>query len=198
MGMAGAAPMDKYRRRFGITIHAIERYRERAGEWLRERGHLDDVAVGNSLDTRIAEAWDAGKVQDVLDRGEPARVVDLESSELGRLYAVVVINNRHDGINRWTVPTVLTGEMADASWAQGRWVEAPKEAVAPRPTVAPKTPEPKAFMLVWTDDAGFRQREELATRDEVKDAVTRLAASGGKDFRVFVEIPLTVRIEVSF
>jgi hypothetical protein len=122
MGMAGAAPMDKYRRRFGITIHAIERYRERAGEWLRERGHLDDLAVGNSLDTRIAEAWDAGKVQDVLDRGEPARVVDLESSELGRLYAVVVINNRHDGINRWTVPTVLTGEMADASWAQaGGW-----------------------------------------------------------------------------
>jgi hypothetical protein len=53
-------------------------------------------------------------------------------------------------------------------------------------------------MLAWTDDAGFRQREELATREEVKDAVTRLAASGGKDFRVFGELPLTVRIEVSF
>jgi hypothetical protein len=198
MGMAGAAPMDKYRRRFGITIHAIERYRERAGEWLRERGHLDDLAVGNSLDTRIAEAWDAGKVQDVLDRGEPARVVDLESSELGRLYAVVVINNRHDGINRWTVPTVLTGEMADASWAQGRWVEAPKEVVVPRPVVAPKAPEPKAFMLVWTDDLGSCRTSEYGTRDEVKDAVTRLAASGGKDFRVFGELPLTVRIEVSF
>lgn len=196
--------MDSYRRRFGITDHAVERYRERAGDWLRERGHLDDVSVGNSLDTRVAEAWDSNRVTDVMDEGRPAKIADLESSELGRLYAVISPNNSPVGRRPWVVVTVLTGEMHDASWQSGRWQVAPEPVQAgpvvagKPPPAALKAPEPTAFMLTYTTEEGQKRSLVCETRDEVCCAVQDAVRLGGKDFRLFGEIPLKVRVEVDF
>jgi len=199
MGMAGHAPMDSYKRRFGITTHAIERFRERAGEWLRERGYSDDIAVGHALDVRVSEAWDAGKVQDILYEGRAAKLVDLESPELGRLYAALMPDLMRK--NTWAVTTTLTGEMHDRSWESGAYTLPPPvgpvvEKKPALPVVAPRAPEPASFFVQWVEADGSPQGLAYDTREAVAALVKRVAKEGGTCIRVYGELPLTLKVTV--
>lgn len=120
MDAARNATATPHVRRFAVSFHAVERFRERAMDTLRERHQLDDATVGDFLDARVARAWDAGHVEDVLDMGRPSKVVDLQAPEWDRLYAVLR-PNAMPVTGEWAIITVISGRMYDCSSSNGQW-----------------------------------------------------------------------------
>lgn len=157
MDAARNATATPHVRRFAVSFHAVERFRERAMDTLRERHQLDDATVGDFLDARVARAWDAGHVEDVLDMGRPSKVVDLQSPEWGRLYAVLR-PNAMPVTGEWAIITVISGSMYDRSSSNGQWrgkrlavakhlarVEPPASAASALPAPESAPPSPPAF-----------------------------------------------------
>lgn len=135
MDAARNATTTPHVRRFAVSFHAVERFRERAMATLRERHQLDDATVGDFLDARVARAWDAGRVEDILDMGRPSKVVDLQAPEWGRLYAVLRPNTMPLPAE-WAIITVISGSMYDRSSSNGQWRRQPRDATK-RPGMEP-------------------------------------------------------------
>lgn len=135
MDAARNATATPHVRRFAVSFHAVERFRERAMDTLRERHQLDDATVGDFLDARVARAWDEGRVEDVLDMGRPSKVVDLQAPEWGRLY-VVLRPNTMRVTGEWAIITVISGSMYDRSSSNGQWRRQPRDAMK-RPGAGP-------------------------------------------------------------
>lgn len=152
MGKARQAPAAAYVRRFGITAHAIERFRERVDE---EFAHRPDVDLGNLLDERIRQA-DAEEITDTVGvkDGSPAMVYRIQNRSGAQSYYAIVRNN--------IVVTVLDESMLEKNFATGAWLR-PKTinrpfaglAALPIAVVKPKVvPMPSAgHVVVLESDA---------------------------------------------
>jgi hypothetical protein len=108
MGMANKAPDARYVRRFNITSHALDRFRERVDEDVKARSNFD---VGNLLDEKVRQAT---HVQTVRDPHAPELITKLHEIEVrsGTYYAVV----REDA-----VVTVLDEEMVKTNFKMANW-----------------------------------------------------------------------------
>jgi len=115
MGMARHAPSDTYARKRDICSHAILRLRERLGEG-NELRHLPDWDLGNRIDAVVDGAIEQG--EDVLDRNELTRIVDLGDAFKERLWAVVRVAH---GSRGEAIKTLLTRDIVEANLAKGNW-----------------------------------------------------------------------------
>lgn len=119
MAKAHKAPMDKYQRKFTVTKHGMERFRDRFGPWLTAAGMLDDQSVGNLLDQLVDDAMEDRKFTVVLDslaNFAPTHLVELDDTArfgVGST-AVVVLRDKH-------IVTVLTFEMAENNKRNGTY-----------------------------------------------------------------------------
>lgn len=116
MGMARQAPGDTYSRKRAIYDHAILRLRERLGEGNALR-HLPDWDLGNRIDTVVDTLADQSG-ENVLDRGDLTRVIDLGDAFEERLFAVIRIIRGRDA-----VLTLLTRDIVEANFTKGHWRE---------------------------------------------------------------------------
>jgi hypothetical protein len=116
MGMARQAPGDTYSRKRAIYDHAILRLRERLGEGNALR-HLPDWDLGNRIDTVVDTLADQSG-ENVLDRGDLTRVIDLGDSFEERLFAVIRVIRGRDA-----VLTLLTRDIVEANFTKGHWQE---------------------------------------------------------------------------
>lgn len=213
-----------HRRRFYVTSHAIDRLRERLADGGAAFRHAPDAAaMGDFLDVRTAEAWDAGRVEHVIDMGRPSRVVNLTAEDVGTLYALLRRNDISTNLQEWAVITVLSASMYERSMRSGGWkrvteVEAaevgvrpvsatPLTVVAPpaelpaEPAVQAPVPEEAAsWLLTWTDRDGAERSHRTTSREDVRATAARECLNGAVDFRLHVEVPLTVRrhVDVEF
>jgi hypothetical protein len=116
MAKAHKPPAATYQRKFRITSHAIERFRERVDEEFKSLG---DAAAGNLLDERIR----FGSEERYIDHSNEGRYAaetsiayKLENRNGSSCYAIVRDN---------VVMTVLSPEMVDANRRSGLWTDAP-------------------------------------------------------------------------
>jgi len=98
-----------YRRKYTISVHAIERYRERVDEEFR---HRDDDDLGNMLDQKLQHPESK---QTVRDPRAPSELTELFEIVMrtGSNYYVVMRNG--------TAITVLDPSMAQTNFAEGQW-----------------------------------------------------------------------------
>lgn len=113
MGQAHRAPKQHYGRKFQISAHAIERFRERVDE---EFAHRPDPDLMNLLDERICNAKRSEDVIDHHYRDTPSKVYVIESRK-GQLALAIVREN--------TCVTVLDEDMLEANVAKGSWSRRP-------------------------------------------------------------------------
>lgn len=211
-----------YLRRFYVTSHASDRFRERLAEGSGLR-HVPDLStLGDFLDTRVATALDMGRVEHIIDMGRPSRVVNVSADDVGSLYALLRPNDFVGSVYEWAIITVLSGPMYTRSMRSGGWRRVTEEEfahalasasnanpAAPGPVVttceaSPELPptqdtptgEPDAWLLTWAEKDGAERSRRATTRAEVHDAVTSACLAGAYDFRLYVEVPLTVRRQV--
>ena len=83
--MANKAPESSYTRKYSISNHALERFRERVEDDVRCRSNAD---IGNLLDEKVCQAT---KTHSVRNRRAPEAITKLHAIELrsGTYYAVV-------------------------------------------------------------------------------------------------------------
>ena len=107
MGMANKAPESRYVRKYSISHHALERFRERVEEDVKCRSNHD---ISNLLDEKICQALP----MTVRDPRAPEAITQLHAIELrsGTYYAVV-----RDG----TAITVLDETMVKNSYSMENW-----------------------------------------------------------------------------
>lgn len=120
MGQANRAPSHKRECRYHITIHALERFRERVDEEMQSRPDRD---LSLLLDERLRHAIDTGNCTDIVDvasEGEDTKVVLIENRNGARSY--VVMRPAPDAKPpTLSAVTVLTAEMGEVNFATGRW-----------------------------------------------------------------------------
>jgi len=101
-----------YRRKYTISVHAVERYRERVDEEFR---HRDDQDLGNMLDEKLQHPE---STQTVRDPRAPEEVTQLFEIVMrtGSNYYVVMRND--------TAITVLDPSMVKINFKEGTWKQA--------------------------------------------------------------------------
>jgi hypothetical protein len=113
MGQAHRAPPASYQRRFVISRHAVDRFRERVDEEFTARSDED---LGNLLDERIRHADGHQTVEDTHCIGSVTRVFSIQNRDGRDFYAVV----RDD-----TCVTVLDEDMLRVNFENGSWKTGP-------------------------------------------------------------------------
>lgn len=112
-------PPNNYTRRTGITLHAIERLRERLNGDVKARSDED---LGNLIDHAVVAGMETGGATEIIDKGVPSRLVRLEVLPSPEpLYALVRRNDKVGYEHELVVITLLTQAMVDAAKASGRW-----------------------------------------------------------------------------
>lgn len=113
MGMARKAPDASYQRRFVVSHHAVERFRERVDEEFTARSNAD---LGNLLDERVQSAQSHQTVEDLRNLECTTRVFLIENRD-GRTYYAVVRDE--------TIVTVLDEKMLNLNFENGSWKTGP-------------------------------------------------------------------------
>lgn len=101
-----------YRRKFTISAHAIERYRERVDV---EDRHRDDQDLGNMLDERMQHPESKQTIRDPRAPEEITQLFEIVT-RTGQSYFVLVRND--------TAVTVLDPSMVQNNFAEGTWKQA--------------------------------------------------------------------------
>lgn len=109
MAKAHKAPEPVYSRRFVITKHALQRFRERVDEEFAARSDAD---LGNLLDERIVHAERSTAITDLDHVDVPTVVYEIPNRSGAMYYAIV----RED-----FVVTVLDEHMLEVNFTNGRW-----------------------------------------------------------------------------
>lgn len=122
MAKAHRAPMDTYEPHLAVSEHAVQRFRERARDFLDQGGHLSDAAVGHQVDFAV---WDAMQADDrtfeILDSGQPSKLIHIENEAWGSLWALVRENRNARFSQRWAVITILTDWQMTQNALDGRY-----------------------------------------------------------------------------
>ena len=114
--------MDSYSPHLAVSEHAVQRFRERARDFLEEGGHLSDAAVSFQLDFAIWDAMeDEQKTYDILDSNQASKLVHLENEKWGSLWALVRENKNPRYPQRWAVITCLTDWQMTQNALDGRY-----------------------------------------------------------------------------
>jgi hypothetical protein len=135
MGMANKAPEARYVRKYNISTHALERFRERVEEDMKCRSNFD---IGNALDEKVKQSRQHHTVRDPRAPEEVTKLHEIEVRS-GTYYAVV----RND-----TVVTVLDETMVKTNFEMANWkptMNAPftRESLqAVQPATLPRKPAP--------------------------------------------------------
>lgn len=108
MGKAHHAPMDHYSRKRYITVHALERLRERVSD-KPKLASRDDVDLGNMLDNAVEAGIEQNRVRDGSIEGEI--VVGLGWTFETPLKAIIAPNNRQGTPWKDAVVTVAPGDV---------------------------------------------------------------------------------------
>lgn len=101
-----------YRRKYTISAHAIERYRERVDV---EDRHRDDQDLGNMLDERMQHPESKQTIRDPRAPEEITQLFEIVT-RTGQSYFVLVRND--------TAVTVLDPSMVQNNFAEGTWKQA--------------------------------------------------------------------------
>ena len=101
-----------YRRKFNITHHAIERYRERVDE---EHRHRDDQDLGNMLDQKLQHPESKQTFRDTKAPDDVTQLFEIVM-RTGSNYFVVMRDA--------TAVTVLDPSMVNINFAEGQWKQA--------------------------------------------------------------------------
>lgn len=110
MGMARKAPAASYQRRFVVSAHAVERFRQRVDGEFQSRSNHD---LANLLDERIVRhSEDHQIITDLAECDKPTIVYRVQNRN-GAIYYAVVRDN--------TVVTVLDEQMLDWNISSGKW-----------------------------------------------------------------------------
>ena len=109
MAMAHRAPESHYRRRFVISAHAIERFRERVDEEFTAR---PDGDLGNLLDERMCHSTERQTVRDLSNIDKPTEIVRIHNRD-GQHYYVVV--------REQVAVTLLEQHMLEENFMSKRW-----------------------------------------------------------------------------
>lgn len=109
MGKAFKAPKAHHQRKFVISDHAIQRYRERVEAEFKHRSNFD---LGNVLDDRIRHCSDFQTVYDTHNGGGETQIYRIEHRDGSHYYAVV---------RELVVVTVLDAHMIDSNFTNGAW-----------------------------------------------------------------------------
>lgn len=131
MAMAHAAPRLNREFRFHISIHAVERFRERAEDELRSCTDRDLALI---LDERVWAAISSDRATDVIDKGQPdenTKIVAIQM-RVGQDMHVIMRVARPNGYPplktvggpagaALAAITVVTNEMAKRNYASGFW-----------------------------------------------------------------------------
>jgi hypothetical protein len=202
MAMARLAPMDGYTRRYFVTVHVIERFRERlqAGN---ELIHRDDQDLGNVIDVAVVEAVRAGKAETVIDdKEDEARLVDLRQQLDDDLYALLKGNYR--GHPPEAVVTLLTGHMVERDRRNQRMrpvigsLGAKLLAIAPEVT-PPKEPAPvvaeETLLLTYLEN-GQNRSEQVNGKAAAAKRLEELIEGGRTGVRLWREIRTRTRVVV--
>ncbi len=114
--------MDSYSPHLAVSEHAVQRFRERARDFLEEGGHLSDAAVSYQLDFAIWDAMeDEERVYDIVDSAQPSKLVHIENEKWGSLWALVRENKNPRYAQRWAVITCLTDWQMTQNALDGRY-----------------------------------------------------------------------------
>lgn len=97
---------NNYQRKFNISVHALERFRERVDEEFRYR---DDVDLGNLLDEKLKHPENKYTVRDPRAPEEVTQLFEIMLRRSGPYY--VVVRNE-------TAVTVLDPDMAQRNFAE--------------------------------------------------------------------------------
>jgi hypothetical protein len=100
---------SNYRRKFTISVHAVERYRERVDEEFR---HRDDQDLGNMLDEKLQHPESKQTVRDTKAPEEVTQLFEIVM-RTGSNYFVVMRND--------TAVTVLDPSMVKTNFIEGTW-----------------------------------------------------------------------------
>lgn len=100
---------QNYKRKFTISVHAIERYRERVDE---EFKHRDDQDLGNMLDEKLQHPESKQTVRDAKAPEEVTQLYEIVM-RTGSNYFVVMRND--------TAVTVLDPSMVKTNFAEGTY-----------------------------------------------------------------------------
>lgn len=156
MGKARQAPAAAYSRKFGVTAHAIERFRERVDE---EFAHRPDVDLGNLLDERIRQA-EAEEITDTVGvkDGSPAMIYKIQNRSGAQSYYAIVRGN--------VVVTVLDESMLEKNFATGAWlrpktINQPFRGLATLPIAVSRPPAPVEVITTLTTTAPAPAHETL-------------------------------------
>ena len=93
-----------YERRRSITHKSIERLREMGDH---EMCGMDDRKLGNLLDSAVADAIAEKKVEDIVEAGQPGKLVDISELMQFELYAIVRADRIRNALFDEVVITVL-------------------------------------------------------------------------------------------
>jgi hypothetical protein len=130
---------NNYKRKFTISVHALDRFRERVDEEFR---HRDEYDLGNLLDDKLRQCKNPNTVRDPRAPEEVTYLYQIETRKNGAFY--VVVRNE-------TAVTVLDPDMAQRNFQQ-TWAQTLNSPfnndslkkvmddmqTAPRPKLAPK------------------------------------------------------------
>lgn len=100
---------SNYRRKYTISVHAIERYRERVDE---EFKHRDDQDLGNMLDEKLQHPESKQTIRDTKAPEEVTQLFEIVM-RTGSNYFVVMRND--------TAVTVLDPSMVKTNFTEGTW-----------------------------------------------------------------------------
>lgn len=182
-------PSRSYKRRFTISKHAIERFRERVEE---EFMHRSDDDLSNVLDERV---YHAESTYQVRDPRAPDEITTLRSVTCRHATFYAVVRNA-------TVVTVLDEEMARNNF-DGQWktvLNAPFAALRdlklPAPTAPASSPPPVAPAAPEAPDtlaeAGVAYARARRRKHECTEAITTLKAELDRATEALREATLAV------
>ncbi len=185
-----------------VSGHAIERLRERIIT-LGTHQHRLDIDLEQWLDAAVENAIRRGDVKTIMDRGHPARVVDITLDLDAPAFALIKTNTHKSAEFAEVVMTVMDGEMVE-QLEKGRWRDDKFRPLAEglaKVTLAPPEPaEPvlhEEFLISYVGSDGLAH--ELVPRTRLKTMLVELALESGVEeetIRVWREVPSTVKVSV--
>lgn len=122
MGLAHYAPMDHYKRHFGVLDIAIQKMREFLQNKNHELGFRNSEDIGNEIDRATHDNIESGFFETFNDGNQPAKLVNLKETIFDGLYAILHKDKpskvkRHE----WCVVTFLTPDLVAKNKANPNW-----------------------------------------------------------------------------
>jgi hypothetical protein len=202
----------RHQRTYLITETAVQNLKERAKNL---PSFDDDERLADMLDEMVATAVTAGKIEEIVDNGEPARLVHI--GEGNDLYFALVKKSTNRKTFSHAVVTVFSPGQVD-NLKSNKWSSTPfkvgglsetqKEKLKEvRPTVVAPANDPPIRRIAPTEKRSYLIRymparrneqatyehEEYSTPDEIETRLREIKAIPGS-VRVFKELELAYKV----